>query len=88
MGPMSVEVTAARSTADARELTQAFLDGLVRPIGGEAANTVVLVASAFATNALRHAGGTCTVDLTAHRTASRWPSTTPAGRRRARAPPT
>jgi anti-sigma regulatory factor (Ser/Thr protein kinase) len=69
MDTVSVNVATARSTAsvaDARESTRAFLDGLVRPIGAEAADTVVLVVSELVTNALRHGGGTCTLDLTAH----------------------
>ncbi|PWK72032.1 histidine kinase-like protein [Streptomyces sp. CG 926] len=32
----------------------------------EAADTVVLVVSELATNAVRHGGGTCTLELTAH----------------------
>ncbi|MFF4582714.1 ATP-binding protein [Streptomyces sp. NPDC001373] len=41
-------------------------DRLVRPIEAEAAGTVVPVVSELVTNALRHADGTCTLDLTAH----------------------
>ncbi|MFJ2060508.1 ATP-binding protein [Streptomyces sp. NPDC087908] len=69
MDAMSLDVAAARLTAsiaDARGRTRTFLDGLVRPIGGGAADTVVLVVSELVTNALRHAGGTCTLDLAAH----------------------
>jgi anti-sigma regulatory factor (Ser/Thr protein kinase) len=35
-------------------------------IAAEAADTVVLVVSELVTNALRHGGGACTLDLTAH----------------------
>ncbi|MFG2387192.1 ATP-binding protein [Streptomyces avermitilis] len=69
MHTMSVNVPTARSTtsiADARDSARDFLDGLVRPIAAEAADTVVLVVSELVTNALRHGGGTCTLDLTAH----------------------
>ncbi|MEU5090609.1 ATP-binding protein [Streptomyces sp. NPDC021356] len=69
MDTMSVDVAAARSTAsiaNARKRTRALLDGLVRPIGAEAADTVVLVVPELVTNALRHVDGTCTLDLTAH----------------------
>ena len=69
MDTMSVDVATARSTASvagARESTRDFLDRLVHPIAAEAADTVVLVVSELVTNALRHGGGTCTLDLTAH----------------------
>ncbi|MBB4980422.1 ATP-binding protein [Streptomyces nymphaeiformis] len=69
MDTMSVNVAAARSTgsiADARDRTRAFLDDLLPPAGAEAAHTAVLVASELFTNALRHAGETCTLELTAH----------------------
>jgi signal transduction histidine kinase len=91
MDTMSVDVATARSTASiagARESARDFLDGLAHPIAAEAADTVVLVVSELVTNAIRHGGGTCTLDLTAHRTASRWPCTTTARRPRACAPPT
>ncbi|WP_329201300.1 MULTISPECIES: ATP-binding protein [unclassified Streptomyces] len=68
MDTVSVDVAAARSSAsiaDARERARAFLDGLVCPVRAEAAETVVLVVSELVTNALRHAGGTCTLGLTA-----------------------
>ncbi len=69
MDTMCVDVTTIRSAAsvaEARETTRAFLDGLVQPIGAEAADTVVLVVSELVTNALRHGGGTYTLRLTAH----------------------
>ena len=69
MDTMSVNVAPARSAtsvAGARESARDFLEGLVRPIAAEAADTVVLVVSELVTNALRHGGGTCTLDLTAH----------------------
>ncbi|MFF8271382.1 ATP-binding protein [Streptomyces sp. NPDC016562] len=59
-------VRSAASVADARESTRDFLDRLVRPLAAETAGTVVLVVSELVTNALRHAGGTCTLNLTAH----------------------
>ncbi|MFI1286732.1 ATP-binding protein [Streptomyces sp. NPDC020858] len=69
MDTMSVSVATVRSTASvvgARESARSFLGGLVHPIAAEAADTVVLVVSELVTNALRHGGGTCTLDLTAH----------------------
>ncbi|MFJ1604511.1 ATP-binding protein [Streptomyces sp. NPDC088253] len=69
MDTMSVSAAAVRSTtsvADARESTREFLEGLVPAVAAEAADTVVLVVSELVTNALRHGGGTCTLDLTAH----------------------
>jgi anti-sigma regulatory factor (Ser/Thr protein kinase) len=69
MDTMSVDVATARSTtsvAGTRESTRDFLDRLGHPMAAEAADTVVLVVSELVTNALRHGGGTCTLDLTAH----------------------
>ncbi|WP_405668378.1 ATP-binding protein [Streptomyces sp. NBC_01166] len=69
MGMMSVTVTLARSAtsvADARDSARTFLQRLVRPIAAEAADGVILVVSELVTNALRHGGGTCTLDLNAH----------------------
>ncbi|CAM5505720.1 MULTISPECIES: ATP-binding protein [Streptomyces] len=54
------------SAADARERARAFLDGLLPPVTSEAAGTVLLVVSELVTNALRHAGGTWSLELTAH----------------------
>ncbi len=69
MDTMSVTVTTARSStslAGARESARHFLEDLVPAIAAEAADTVVLVVSELVTNALRHGGGTCALDLTAH----------------------
>ncbi|MFJ8754974.1 ATP-binding protein [Streptomyces sp. NPDC102441] len=69
MNTMSVTVTPARSAtavADARETARAFLDRFVRPIAAEAADSVILVVSELVTNALRHGGGTCTLNLNTH----------------------
>ncbi|MEU5971892.1 ATP-binding protein [Streptomyces globisporus] len=68
MDTMSVTVAPAQSTsaAGARASTRDFLAGLSYPIPAEAADTVLLVVSELVTNALRHGGGTCTLDLTAH----------------------
>ncbi|MFC9537117.1 ATP-binding protein [Streptomyces sp. NPDC056975] len=69
MDTMSVNVATLRcatSVAGARESTRDFLDGLIPAIAAEASETVVLVVSELVTNALRHGGGTCTLDLTAH----------------------
>lgn len=66
---MSVTVApahSAASVADACNSTPTFLEGLVHPIPAEAADTVILVVSELVTNALRHGGGTCTLELTAH----------------------
>lgn len=69
MNTMSIDavtVRSATSVAGTRESTRDFLAGLDRPIGAEAADTVVLAVSELVTNALRHGGGTCTLNLTAH----------------------
>lgn len=70
MNMMTVNATTARSTgavADARDAARAFLEGLRQPaVAPDAADTVVLVVSELVTNALRHGGGTCTLELTAH----------------------
>ncbi|MFF5301619.1 ATP-binding protein [Streptomyces sp. NPDC013161] len=69
MNTMSVKVATVRSAtslAGARERARDFLGALDRPIAAEAADTVALVVSELVTNALRHGGGTCTLDLTAH----------------------
>ncbi|WP_374105370.1 ATP-binding protein [Streptomyces sp. ISL-36] len=66
---MSVNVATARpsgSVAIARESAREFLEGLVPALAAEAVDAVVLVVSELVTNALRHGGGTCTLDLTAH----------------------
>jgi len=69
MDTMSVNVATLRSATSvtgARESTRDFLDGLVPSIAAEARDTVVLVVSELVTNALRHGGGTWTLELTAH----------------------
>ncbi|WP_405989692.1 ATP-binding protein [Streptomyces sp. NBC_00986] len=69
MNTMSVDVATVRSAtsvAGARESARDFLGGLDDPIAAEAADTVALVVSELVTNALRHGGGACTLDLTAH----------------------
>ncbi len=69
MDTVSVCVAPARSggsAADARRDARAFLDGLLPPVTSEAAGTVLLVVSELVTNALRHAGGTWSLELTAH----------------------
>ncbi|MEU2826730.1 ATP-binding protein [Streptomyces bacillaris] len=67
----STSVTATlRSTtsiASARDSARAFLEGLAPTLAAEATDTVILVVSELVTNALHHGGGTCTLDLTAHR---------------------
>jgi anti-sigma regulatory factor (Ser/Thr protein kinase) len=62
----SATVRSATSVASARDSARDFLGGLVRPVAAEDADTLVLVVSELVTNALRHGGGTCTLDLTAH----------------------
>ncbi|MES4889482.1 ATP-binding protein [Streptomyces sp. NPDC096012] len=61
---------AVRSTtaiADARDTARAFLQGLQQPaLAPDAADTVVLAVSELVTNALRHGGGRCTLEPTAH----------------------
>ncbi|GAA2993361.1 ATP-binding protein [Streptomyces fulvorobeus] len=69
MDTMSVTVVpahSATSVAVARDSARDFLAALPEPLAAEAAETVVLVVSELVTNALRHGGGTCTLDLTAH----------------------
>lgn len=69
MDTMSIDVAAGRSAAclaDARERARLFLDSLTRPLARETAQSVVLVVSELVTNALRHGGGDCALDLTAH----------------------
>ncbi|MEV6514145.1 ATP-binding protein [Streptomyces sp. NPDC051642] len=69
MNTMSVDVATVRSAtsvAGARDSARTFLDGLDHPIAAEAADTIILVVSELVTNALRHGGGTCTLNLTAH----------------------
>ncbi|ATZ29430.1 Histidine kinase-, DNA gyrase B-, and HSP90-like ATPase [Streptomyces lavendulae subsp. lavendulae] len=69
MDTTSVNLATARSAASvagARGGTRDFLDRLVRPPAAETADTVVLVVSELVTNALRHAGGTFALALTAH----------------------
>jgi anti-sigma regulatory factor (Ser/Thr protein kinase) len=60
-------VCSTTAIADARSTARAFLEGLQQPaVAPDAAGTVVLVVSELVTNALRHGGGRCTVELTAH----------------------
>lgn len=70
MDTMSVNVATAPSTAciaGARQSARDFLAGLVPPASAaETSDTVILVVSELVTNALRHGGGTRTLDLTAH----------------------
>ncbi|MFD7096429.1 ATP-binding protein [Streptomyces xanthophaeus] len=69
MNTMAESVTTVLSTeavAAARDAARVFLDRLRQPaMATEAADTVVLVVSELATNAVRHGGGTCTLELTA-----------------------
>lgn len=65
---MSVDVAIdhpAGSVAWARDRVRSFLEGLMPAPAAGAADTVVLVVSELVTNALRHGGGTCTLDLAA-----------------------
>ncbi|MER6522916.1 ATP-binding protein [Streptomyces sp. NPDC001553] len=69
MDTMSVTVAPARpgtSIAGARESARHFMEDLLPVIAAEAAETVVMVVSELVTNALRHGGGTATMNLTAH----------------------
>ncbi|MEW2152524.1 ATP-binding protein [Streptomyces albidoflavus] len=70
MDTMSAEVdavhTEASAAADARGTTRTFVGNLEPSVTPEAADAAVLVVSELVTNALRHGGGTCTLDLTAH----------------------
>ncbi|MFE2185778.1 ATP-binding protein [Streptomyces sp. NPDC059455] len=71
MDTMSVNVATDLSMAciaDTRRSAREFLAGLVQPAAGaaETADTVILVVSELVTNALRHGGGICSLNLTAH----------------------
>ncbi|WP_189602428.1 ATP-binding protein [Streptomyces lateritius] len=69
MDTTSVKVAPLRSATSitgARDSAREFLEGLLPALAPETADTVVLVVSELVTNALRHGGGTCTLDLTAH----------------------
>ncbi|GGY59057.1 ATP-binding protein [Streptomyces xanthochromogenes] len=69
MDTMSLTATAVSSpacVADARDTARDFVDGLAHPVAADAADTVVLVVSELVTNALRHGGGACTLDLCEH----------------------
>ncbi|MGA5198720.1 ATP-binding protein [Streptomyces exfoliatus] len=63
---VKVALRSTTSMAGARDSARKFLEGLVPALASEAAETVVLVVSELVTNALRHGGGTCTLNLTAH----------------------
>ncbi|MGW7070590.1 ATP-binding protein [Streptomyces sp. NPDC054855] len=66
MDTMSVNVATTHATtcvADARQSARDFVGGLVPVMTAEAADTVTLVVSELVTNALRHGGGTCILDL-------------------------
>ncbi len=66
---MTFSVSQARPTAvaEARDAARAFLAPLRPALTTDAADTIVLVVSELVTNALRHAGGTCSLRLVAHR---------------------
>ncbi|MEV5681424.1 ATP-binding protein [Streptomyces sp. NPDC052179] len=66
MSIAAVTIRSATSVADARGRARDFVEDLAPAIGAEAADTVVLVVSELVTNALRHGGGTCTLNLTTH----------------------
>ncbi|MFG2712074.1 ATP-binding protein [Streptomyces goshikiensis] len=69
MNTMAESVATVLSTADvaeARDAVRAVLDVHQPAMAAEAADTVVLVVSELVTNAVRHGGGTCTLELTAH----------------------
>ncbi|WP_407563893.1 ATP-binding protein [Streptomyces sp. 184] len=69
MDTMSVDIATLRcatSVAGPRARSRDFLGGLRPAMAAEGAETVVLVVSELVTNALRHGGGACTLELTAH----------------------
>ncbi|MFI0990519.1 ATP-binding protein [Streptomyces exfoliatus] len=68
MATMSTAVATVRpaGSAGARASARRFLGGLLPAPASEVADAVVLVVSELVTNALRHGGGTCTLNLTAH----------------------
>ncbi|MFD3549174.1 ATP-binding protein [Streptomyces sp. NPDC058655] len=61
-----VPASSATSVAGARDSARRFLADLRPATTAEAAETVVMVVSELVTNALRHGGGACTMDLAAH----------------------
>lgn len=64
---IAAAVRSPKAIADARATARAFLEGLQQPnVAPDAVDTVVLVVSELVTNALRHGGGRCTLELTAH----------------------
>ncbi|KOX34474.1 MULTISPECIES: ATP-binding protein [unclassified Streptomyces] len=69
MSTISVDVESGRSPgsiATARDSARRFLASLLPLPAPETAENVLLVVSELVTNALRHGGGTCVLDLTAH----------------------
>lgn len=91
MDTTSVKVTTPRSAtsvAGARDSARQFLESLVPGLAPETADTVVLFVSELVTNALRHGGGSCTMDLTAHPDSIEVAVHDPSPRCHACAPPT
>ncbi|MEV4947901.1 ATP-binding protein [Streptomyces sp. NPDC053755] len=69
MDTMSIAVAStplAATVGDARDRAREFLVRLRPALAVGAADAVILVVSELVTNALRHGGGTCALDLTAH----------------------
>ncbi|WP_107417737.1 ATP-binding protein [Streptomyces sp. CB03238] len=68
---MTLSITEAQpaAVAEARGMARAFLEALEPTVAPEATDTVVLVVSELVTNALRHAGGVCSLRLAARRDA-------------------
>ncbi|MFJ3505429.1 ATP-binding protein [Streptomyces sp. NPDC090135] len=68
MGMISVDIERDRpagSIAAARDSARRFLAGLLPSPTPETAENVLLVVSELVTNALRHGGGACVLDLSA-----------------------
>ncbi|MFF5639647.1 ATP-binding protein [Streptomyces sp. NPDC012825] len=68
MGMISVDVERGRpagSIAAARDSARRFLQNLLPSPAPETAENVLLVVSELVTNALRHGGGACVLDLSA-----------------------
>ncbi|WP_078893594.1 ATP-binding protein [Streptomyces sp. CT34] len=61
--PVVLEGDSFAGIARAREVARAFVDGLEPAAAPEAAQTLALVVSELATNALRHGGGHYTLEL-------------------------
>lgn len=61
----SITQAQLEAVAEARDTARAFLEALEPTVSPDATDSVVLVVSELVTNALRHAGGVCSLRLAA-----------------------